>query len=92
MATEKEPKTEAKPKKPKPPKVKEAAPPAEEKSVLETAAVAIGSTLGTIAAKSGIAHPQTQSTKIGKLQKKNKHRLPRKLKKSTRKAHAKAGS
>jgi hypothetical protein len=92
MASEKEPKTEVKPKKPKPPKVKESAAPAEEKGALETTAVAKGPTVGAIAAKTEIAHPQTPSKKIGKLPKKNKKRLPRKLKKSTRKAHAKPGS
>ena len=56
---------------------------ADDKSVLKTAAEAIGSTLGTIAAKTGLA--QTGRVKIGKLAKKNKQRLPRKAKKRLKK-------
>lgn len=88
MANEKEPKP--KDQKPKEAKPKEAAPqPAksEEKGLLETAAEAIGSTLGTIAVKTGLAHPEPKvSQKIPKLAKKNKSRLPRKEKKRARKA------
>lgn len=80
---------EAKPKeqKPKEPKVKDQAPRKEDKGVLETAAEAIGSTLGAIAVKTGIAHPEARpaKVKIPKLAKKNKKRLPRKEKKRARK-------
>jgi hypothetical protein len=94
MADEKEPKPkEQKPKEPKEPKkpkeakAKDAAPKSEEKGLLETAAEAIGSTLGTIAVKTGLAHPEPKvSQKIPKLVKKNKSRLPRKEKKKARKA------
>ena len=90
MADEKEPKPkEQKPKEPKKPKEakpKEAAPKSEEKGLLETAAEAIGSTLGAIAVKTGLAHPEPKvSQKIPKLAKKNKSRLPRKEKKKARK-------
>ncbi len=63
------------------PKVR--APKNKEKSALESAAEAIGSTLGTIAVSTGLASPSTptKSSKVGKLQKKNKNRLPRKEKK-----------
>jgi hypothetical protein len=99
MANEKEakpkeqkPKEPKEPKKPKEAKAKEAAPKGseqktEEKGLLETAAEAIGSTLGTIAVKTGLAHPEPKvSQKIPKLAKKNKSRLPRKEKKKARKA------
>ena len=67
---------EQKPKEPKPKAKKE------DKGVLEVAAEAIGSTLGTIAATVGVAPKNTPPRpKIGKLQKKNKQKLPRKLKK-----------
>jgi hypothetical protein len=65
----------------------------EDGSVLKTAAEAIGSAVGTIAAKSGVVGPE-QSRKPrpakahGKLQKKNKQRLPRKEKKRRAKAQA----
>jgi hypothetical protein len=73
-------------KKPKEPKPKEQAPKTEEKGLLETAAEAIGSTLGTIAAKTGLARSEDRvSKKIPKLAKKNKSRLPRKEKKRARK-------
>jgi hypothetical protein len=93
MANEKEPKPKdqkpkepKEPKKPKEAKAKEAAPKSEEKGLLETAAEAIGSTLGTIAVKTGLAHPEPKvSQKIPKLAKKNKSRLPRKEKKKARK-------
>jgi hypothetical protein len=70
-------------KEPAPPKVKTKPKPKEEKSVLETAAEAIGSTLGTIVKTAGLAQV---SKKIGKLQKKNKKRMPRKAKKKAAKA------
>jgi hypothetical protein len=57
--------------------------PDDDKSVLKTAAEAIGSTLGTIVAKTGLA--QAGRAKIGKLPKKNKQRLPRKAKKRLKK-------
>jgi hypothetical protein len=53
---------------------------------LQKAAKAIGSALGTIAVKTGIAHAEPQpSKKIPKLVKKNKQRLPRKAKKQAKK-------
>jgi hypothetical protein len=83
----KEPKEPKEPKKPKEAKAKDAAPKSEEKGLLETAAEAIGSTLGTLAVKTGLAHPEPKvSQKIPKLAKKNKSRLPRKEKKKARKA------
>jgi tRNA A37 threonylcarbamoyltransferase TsaD len=62
--------------------------PKEEKGVLETAAEAIGTALGTIAKTTGIGHTGEKqvSKKIGKLQKKNKQRTPRKAKKKAAKA------
>jgi hypothetical protein len=68
-----------------------------EPGVLEAAAQAIGSTLGAIAVKTGIAHPEERKAtpakvKIPKLVKKDKHRVPRKLKKQMQKqAAAKKG-
>ena len=57
---------------------------------LQKAAKAIGSALGAMAVKTGIAHPQTApKKKIGKLVKKNKTRLPRKEKKQAKKKLAK---
>ncbi len=57
---------------------------------LEKAAKAIGSALGTMAVKTGIAHPPTApKKKIGKLVKKNKTGLPRKEKKAAKKKLAK---
>jgi hypothetical protein len=54
--------------------------------MLQKAAKAIGSAIGTIAAKTGIAHAEPQqSKKIPKLAKKNKPRLPRKAKKQAKK-------
>jgi hypothetical protein len=57
---------------------------------LQKAAKAIGSALGTMAVKTGIAHaPTAPKKKIGKLVKKNKARLPRKEKKQAKKKLAK---
>jgi hypothetical protein len=84
MATGKE-----KDKEPTPEKEKvKAKKPKDEKGVLETAAEAIGSALGTIAKTTGIAHvgEKQVSKKVGKLQKKNKQRVPRKAKKKAAKA------
>jgi hypothetical protein len=54
--------------------------------LLQKAAKAIGSALGTVAVKTGIAHADTPAKKrIGKLVKKNKARLPRKAKKQAKK-------
>ena len=54
--------------------------------MLQKAAKAIGSALGTAAVKTGIAHPATPpKKKIGKLVKKTKSRLPRKEKKQAKK-------
>ena len=59
--------------------------------VLKKAAEAIGTALGTVAAKTGLAHANTPPKKrIGKLVKKNKKRLPRKEKKQAKKKAAKA--
>jgi hypothetical protein len=73
--------------KPKEPKKKK------EKGVLESTAEAIGSTLGAIAVSTGLAGtsdaPKKVSTKVPKLQKKNKTRLPRKQKKAALKKRAK---
>jgi hypothetical protein len=86
----KEPKGEPKGEpKAKEPKAKQPAAKTEEKGLLETAAEAIGSTLGTIAVKTGLAHPPKK--KVGKLLKKNKSRLPRKEKKRARKIRGAAG-
>jgi hypothetical protein len=83
----KEPKeVKAKEKKSKEPEDKPE-PKKDEKGLLETAAEAIGSTIGAIAVKTGIVHPEPRvSQKIPKLVKKNKSRLPRKEKKRARKA------
>ncbi|HTB17471.1 MAG TPA: hypothetical protein VK708_05110 [Bryobacteraceae bacterium] len=54
--------------------------------ILQKAAKAIGSALGTVAVKTGLAHPTTPpKPKIGKLVKKAKSRLPRKEKKQAKK-------
>jgi hypothetical protein len=54
--------------------------------ILQKAAKAIGSAIGTIAVKTGIAHAATPpKKKIPKLVKKNKQRLPRKAKKQAKK-------
>jgi hypothetical protein len=54
--------------------------------ILQKTAKAIGSTLGAIAVKTGIAHPETPpKKKIPKLVKKAKQRLPRKAKKQAKK-------
>jgi len=59
---------------------------AREGSALEGAAKAIGSAIGTIAVKTGLAHgDKTPSTKAGKLPKKDKKRRPRKEKKKAMK-------
>jgi hypothetical protein len=59
-------------------------------ATLQKAAKAIGSALGTMAVKTGIAHPPTApKKKIGKLVKKNKTGLPRKEKKAAKKKLAK---
>jgi hypothetical protein len=59
-------------------------------ATLQKAAKAIGSALGTMAVKTGMVHPHTApKTKIGKLVKKNKSRLPRKEKKAAKKTSAK---
>jgi hypothetical protein len=102
MANEKEQKPkEQKPKEQKPKeqkskeqKPKEQAHKKEEKGLLEATAEAIGSTLGTIALKTGIAHPEgrAKQKKIPKLVKKNKQKLPRKLKKRARKERGAEGS
>lgn len=58
---------------------------ANDSDILKTTAEAIGSALGTFVAKAGLvsSEPVTSAAtrKAGKLQKKNKNRLPRKIKK-----------
>jgi hypothetical protein len=63
-----------------------------QEDVLQKAAKAIGSALGTMAVKTGIAHPAATppKKKIGKLVKKTKSRLPRKEKKLAKKKLAKS--
>jgi hypothetical protein len=58
-----------------------------EKSALESAAEAIGSTLGSIAVSTGLVHPAAspKSAKPGKLPKRGKTKLPRKQKKAASK-------
>jgi hypothetical protein len=66
------------------PEKAEQAPGGEE--ILQKTAKAIGSALGTIAVKTGIAHPATPPKKKSpKLVKKAKQRLPRKAKKQAKK-------
>lgn len=55
------------------------------KEVLQEAAKAIGSALGTIARKAGIAHAEEPRKASGKLVKNVKKRLPRKQKKQAKK-------
>ena len=62
-----------------------------EEGIVVTAAKAIGTAAGKIAAVTGAALEHLQpakSTKVGKLQKKNKPRLPRRQKKAKQKAAA----
>jgi len=62
----------------------------ENDDTLQKAAKAIGTALGTMAVKTGIAHPPTPpKKKIPKLVKKTKSRLPRKEKKQAKKKPAK---
>ena len=88
---------EQKPKEPKEPKErkerKKVTGSATEDSILTTTAKAIGTAAGKIASLAGVtepapAPPHTMSTKQPKLQKKNKHRLPRWEKKAQQKAAA----
>jgi len=64
--------------------------------ILKTAAKAIGSAIGTVAAKTGLGHasgsqtaPKPPAKKRGKLESKAKKRLPRKEKKRLKKAATK---
>jgi hypothetical protein len=61
-------------------------------STLATAAKIIGAAAGKIASLAGVAEPvakpQTKSTKVPKLQKKDKSRLPRRQKKAQQKVAA----
>jgi hypothetical protein len=60
-----------------------------EAGVLETVAQAVGTTLGSIAVKTGIVHAKAPAkAKVPKLAKKDKHRVPRKLKKHLQKQAA----
>jgi hypothetical protein len=85
MADEQKPKESKAPKERR--KVNE---PATEETVLSTTAKAIGNAAGKTASMAGVqpapAPPHTISTKPMKLQKKNKHRLPRRQKKAQQKA------
>ena len=70
---------------------KPTAPPKTEDTILVSAAKAIGSAAGKIASLAGAspeAPPAKKSTKVGKLPKKEGHRLPRRQKKAQRKAPA----
>ena len=60
----------------------------DDSGVLKATAEAIGSALGTLAAKSGLLSSAKSTAKPGKLVKKNKSRLPRKAKKQLAKARA----
>jgi hypothetical protein len=79
MATRKK----AEPEKDQPKEAAAEAAPQDTTPTLQKAAKAIGSALGTMAVKTGIATPPKK--KIGKLVKKNKARLPRKEKKAAKK-------
>ena len=79
MTDEKKPKGKKKPVEPE-----------TEEGVLATAAKAIGTAAGKIAALAGVA-PSPPKLKIPKLQKKNKSRLPRRQKKARQKAAATKG-
>jgi hypothetical protein len=59
-----------------------------EGSVLVETAKAIGRTAGKVAVLVGAGHPTPKSKRIGKLLKKDKHRLPRRQKKAHLKAAA----
>lgn len=61
-----------------------------EESALEATAKKIGKAAGRVAAAAGVldASPSPKADKPGKLQKKNKSRLPRKEKKALQKANA----
>jgi hypothetical protein len=68
----------------------------EAEGILTTAAKAIGTAAGKIASAAGVTEaapppPQTKSTKIPKLQKKNRSRLPRRQKKARQKVAATQG-
>jgi len=97
MADEQKPKESKESKESKAPKApkerkerKKVTEPANEESVLTTTAKAIGTAAGKVALVAGVesapAPPHTISTKPMKLQKKNKHRLPRRQKKAQQKA------
>jgi hypothetical protein len=65
--------------------------PETEDNVLVSAAKAIGSAAGKIASLAGAepeARPAAKSTKVGKLPKKQGHRLPRRQKKALQKTSA----
>ncbi len=80
---EKTEKTEKKPRKTKEVATEEPKP-AAGGEMLQKAAKAIGSAIGTVAVKTGLATPPKKK-KIGKLVKKTKSRLPRKEKKAAKK-------
>ncbi len=64
--------------------------PQEEGGILITAAKAIGTAAGKVASMTGAAEAAPKKAKTGKLQARNKQRLPRKAKKAQKKA-AQAG-
>jgi hypothetical protein len=64
----------------------------DDESALETAAKKIGEAAGKVAAAVGVKPSTPKKEKIGKLEKKNKSRLPRKEKKAKQKAAAKLGA
>ena len=74
----------------KPKEKKKPVEPETEESILATAAKAIGTAAGKIAALAGVA-PSPPKVKKPKLQKKNKSRLPRRQKKARQKAAATQG-
>jgi hypothetical protein len=60
----------------------------QKEGMLVEAAKAIGSTVGKLAAKAGMASPETRKAKPGRLQKKLRSRKPRLQKKAMKKAAA----
>jgi hypothetical protein len=73
------------------PKKKPTTPEETESNVLVTAAKAIGTAAGKIASLAGVPaeeRPATKSKKVGKLLKKDGHRLPRRQKKAQQKKAA----
>jgi hypothetical protein len=67
--------------------------PEKEDNVLVSAAKAIGTAAGKVASLAGASEsqPATKSSKVGKLLKKDKQRVPRKQKKAAQKAASRKG-